>query len=115
MTRNKPSAKEAIYRRALDSISRIEAEMKRIGYWSAEPLPQAAYEFHQAFAQDTMTFVQWLQFILVPRVHQIIEQRGEFPTSSMVGAQAVREFDGDTDAATLVQLLIEFDSLFRGK
>jgi hypothetical protein len=33
----------------------------------------------------------------------------------MVGAQAVREFDGDTDAATLVQLLIEFDSLFRGK
>jgi uncharacterized protein YqcC (DUF446 family) len=61
---------------------------------------------------DTMAFSQWLQFIFVPRVREIIESRGQFPTRSMVGAQAVREFDSDPEASRLVDLLCEFDRLF---
>jgi len=86
--------------------------MKQIGYWSPDPLPEEAYDFHDAFAMDTMAYPQWLQFILVPRVRQIIEEQGTFPTKSMVGAQAVREFDGDEKASRLVTLLGEFDDLF---
>ena len=93
-------------------IGEIELEMKRIGYWSTEPLPQKDYQFHQAFATDTMTFTQWLQFILIPRVHQILDENDVFPASSMVGTQALREFDGDERASKLVNLLIEFDQLF---
>jgi hypothetical protein len=63
---------------------------------------------------DTMTFTQWLQFIFIPRVHQILDENGVFPTSSMVGTQALREFDGDERASKLVNLLIEFDQLFSG-
>jgi uncharacterized protein YqcC (DUF446 family) len=100
------------YTQAEVKISEIEAEMKRIGYWSANPLPEEAYDFHEAFAMDTMAFPQWLQFILVPRVRQIIEEEGAFPPKSMVGAQAVREFDGDENASQLVSLLGEFDDLF---
>lgn len=97
------------------SIDAIEAEMKRIGYWSSDPLQEEAYDFKQAFAMDTMTFPQWLQFILIPRVHQIISEKGDFPTDSMVGVQAMREFDGNADAAHLVSLLGEFDRLFTGR
>ena len=89
--------------------------MKRIGGWSFEPLPEEAYEFHQAFAMDTMAFTQWLQFILIPRVRSIIAQKGDFPSESMVGAQAIREFDGDATASGLVTLLSEFDDLFRSR
>ena len=102
-----------LYSKAGNKISEIEAEMKRIGYWSIDPLPENAYDFREAFAMDTMTFSQWLQFILIPRVRSIIEQRGDFPLESMVGAQAVREFDGDTTATNLVTLLSDFDDLFR--
>jgi uncharacterized protein YqcC (DUF446 family) len=91
----------------------IEAEMKRIGYWSDEPPPEEAYKFQQAFAMDAMAFSQWLQFILIPRVWTIIEQKGDFPSESMVGIQAVREFDGDSNASGLVTRLSEFDDLFR--
>lgn len=93
-------------------IGEIEAEMKRIGYWSTEPLSDEAYRFKQAFAMDTMTFTQWLQFILIPRVHETLNGKGDFPPHSMVGTQAVREFDGDERASRLVQLLNEFDGLF---
>jgi uncharacterized protein YqcC (DUF446 family) len=93
-------------------ISEIELEMKRIGDWRAEPLPEKAFQFHQAFAMDTMTFTQWLQFVFIPRIHQILDGNGVFPTSSMVATQAIREFDGDERASKLVNLLIEFDQLF---
>jgi uncharacterized protein YqcC (DUF446 family) len=95
-------------------IEEIEVEMKRIGYWREGPLPPEAYNFTQAFAMDTMPFASWLQFIFIPRVRSIIAERGQFPARSMVGAQAVREFDGDPNGDRLVGLLSEFDAMFGG-
>lgn len=92
-------------------IDQIEKEMRNIGYWQNQPLRPEQMAFEQAFAMDTMTFTQWLQFIFVPRVHEAIASN-QFPSSSSVGTQAIREFDGDLEAAHLVELLCEFDSLF---
>ena len=94
------------------AIAEIEAEMKIIGYWAAEPLAPEAYDFQEAFAMDTMAYSQWLQFVFVPRVKQIIEDQEEFPSDSMVAVPAIREFDGDPEADHLVELLSEFDALF---
>jgi len=92
-------------------IDRIEAEMRQVGFWREQPLRPEQLEFKKAFAMDTMTFAQWLQFVFVPRVREAIAANS-FPSSSSVGAQAVREFDGDLEAARLVELLSEFDALF---
>ena len=105
--------KPDLYQRAAEMILAIEAEMQHSGYWSDEPLPAEDYRFSLAFAMDTMAFSQWLQFIFIPRVRNIIEERGEFPSRSMVGAQAVRELDADPRSERLVALLNEFDNLFR--
>jgi uncharacterized protein YqcC (DUF446 family) len=93
-------------------LTAIEAEMRRIGLWQRAPLPEAAYTFQEAFAMDTMAFPQWLQFVFIPRVKSIVQARGEFPASSNVGTQAIREFDGYAAAAKLISLLGEFDELF---
>lgn len=80
---------------------RIEAEMRRIGLWQDQPLRPEQTNFKQAFAMDTMAFSQWLQFIFLPRVREAAVSNN-FPRSSSVGAQAVREFDGVTEAEQLV-------------
>jgi uncharacterized protein YqcC (DUF446 family) len=98
---------------AESKLSEIEVEMKRIGYWNPGQLREEAYDFQQAFGMDTMAFSEWLQFVLIPNVRLIIEQKGTFPTESMVGVQAIREFDGDENASGLIKLLSEFDGLFR--
>lgn len=90
-------------------VDAIEVEMRRLGWWRDEPLPAEMYDFTQAFAMDTMPFQYWLQFIFIPRVRDIIASEGDFPGSSQVGAQAVREFDGVYEAESLVGLLSEFD------
>lgn len=93
-------------------IDEIEAEMKRTGFWSAEPLPDEAYRFHQAFAADTMAYPQWLQFIFIPNVRRVLEAKGMLASGSMVGMRAVKEFDGYEDnVLPLVRLLNEFDQL----
>jgi uncharacterized protein YqcC (DUF446 family) len=94
-------------------IAEIEQEMKRIGYWQSEPLRPEQYEFRSAFAMDTMAFSQWLQFIFIPRVKNMVETGEKFPPDSQNGAQAVREFDGDDRAQELVDLLSEFDEIIR--
>lgn len=95
-----------------EAIDRIETELKRIGYWREEPLPPEMYQFTQAFAMDTMPFSYWLQFIFIPRVRSIIEEKGQFPRASMVAAQAVREFDGVPETSELISALSDFDALF---
>ncbi|HEY6306209.1 MAG TPA: YqcC family protein [Candidatus Angelobacter sp.] len=89
----------------------IEAEMRRIGFWQSRPLQPEQMKFTQAFAMDTMAYTQWLQFIFLTRVREAAASN-QFPSSSSVGAQAVREFDGNPDADALVTLLAEFDALF---
>lgn len=93
-------------------IDEIEAEMKRSGLWQSEPLKPEQLNFRQAFAMDTMAFSQWLQFIFVLKVREAIAAN-RFPSSSSVGAQAVREFDTVPNASRLTTLLSEFDALFR--
>lgn len=103
-----------IQQRAAAAADAVEGEMRRIGMWQTEPPPEDAYSFKMAFAMDTMAFSQWLQFIFLPRVREIIEEGGAFPASSSVAAQAAREFDGVPEASGLVELLAAFDALFNG-
>ena len=89
----------------------IEAEMRRLGYWQNQPLRPEQMQFKQAFAMDTMAFTQWLQFVFLPRVREAAATN-QFPSSSRVGTQAIREFDCDPNAGDLTTLLAEFDGLF---
>lgn len=101
-----------LYAQAGAMADRMEAELKRIGMWQQEPLPDEVFEDMGAFGYKTMAFEQWLQFILIPRVRDIIAAQDDFPEESEVGVYAVRAFDGYPDADALVLLLNEFDGLF---
>jgi uncharacterized protein YqcC (DUF446 family) len=102
------------YGRASAFADRIEQELRALQAWQPAPLPAAAYESQQAFFADTMTFYQWLQFVLLDRVRGIVAAREAFPAQSSVGAYAVRELDGIDEAAGLIAALCEFDDFIEG-
>jgi uncharacterized protein YqcC (DUF446 family) len=95
----------------LVKLEQIEREMRQIGLWQKEPLHTEQYDFRAAFAGDTMSFAQWLQFVFIPNVKRAAETTN-FPASSQVAVRAVREFDGMGETSTLIELLSEFDALF---
>lgn len=85
--------------------------MRAIGMWSSQAPSPEQMAFTQAFAMDTMPFSGWLQFVFLPRVHEAVAAN-QFPSSSSVAAQAVREFDTVSNTDRLLTLLSEFDALF---
>lgn len=90
----------------------IEAELKSVGYWQSESLKPEQYKFARPYAADTMAFPQWLQFIFLPRVRDLLGKSDQaFPSGSAIGAYAAREMDGDPRAGRLVELLSAFDAL----
>jgi uncharacterized protein YqcC (DUF446 family) len=94
-------------------LDEIEAEMKRIGLWQSDPLPSEKYEFKAAFGADAMSIDQWLQFVFIPRVREIIATDQPFPPSSSVAPKVLREFDASPyDITELHMRLYEFDRLF---
>lgn len=111
-----------------EKIDAIEKEMKHIGLWRSEPLPESAYDIKEAFGADTMSLAQWIEFILIPRVQEMIRTNGPWPETSEVGTYAAQQYlffrpvgdpqtlvsQGSTDQKEihLVTLLQEFDSLF---
>jgi uncharacterized protein YqcC (DUF446 family) len=99
------------YAQAAALADALEAELKRLNRWGAEPLPPAAFENMGPFGQGTMAFEQWIWFVLLPRLRAIVRERAEFPSPSQLAVYAVRTFDGDTDADQLQNLLYELDRL----
>jgi uncharacterized protein YqcC (DUF446 family) len=97
--------------RVAELIDRIEAEMKRIGFWCKDPPTPEQMSFQRAFAQDTMAYHQWVQFVLLPRAREIAQSHGAFPPKSNTGIQAIREWDGDDRAAELTTMLCDLDRL----
>ena len=81
-----------------------------MGAWRDDPPPASAFASEQAFLADTMTFFQWIQWVLLVRIRDIVEEKSEFPGRSQVGTYGVREFDGYDEASGLVELLCAFDS-----
>jgi uncharacterized protein YqcC (DUF446 family) len=103
------------YQVSADYADRIERELRALNVWQSEPPPATAFESETAFFADTMTFYQWLQFVLLPRVREIVERRGQFPRESSVGAYAVRELDGWDADSGLIEALCDFDGFIERK
>jgi uncharacterized protein YqcC (DUF446 family) len=94
-----------------EKLSEIEAEMRRVGLWQDEPLPREAYDYTLAFARDTMAFHQWLQFVFIPQVIEMVENYAELPKKSEVAITASQALEGWDKGDRLVELLREFDEL----
>ncbi len=106
---------EKIYPEALALAAQIEDELKRMGRWREEPLPAETFENMGAFGSQTMSFEQWIQFVLLKRIRDIVETEDEFPEESNVAAYAVRYFDGDMEVDRLHDLLYALDNLIESQ
>jgi uncharacterized protein YqcC (DUF446 family) len=104
-----------IYSLASLKADEIEVELKRLDRWTANPLPDEAFKNMGAFGSNTMSFEQWLQFVLIPRIRQIVEEKSEFPEGSNLATYAIRYFDGDSDSDSLREVLYNLDELINKK
>ena len=67
-----------------DLLLEIEAELRRLGLWGQQPPPPQALASLTPFCHDTLFFEQWLQWVLLVRLKQVVEHDEECPASSEI-------------------------------
>lgn len=75
-----------------DILMDIEKELRELSLWETEPPPAEALESRQPFAVDTLAFHQWLQFIFIPRMYVLVEERAALPTQCDIAPMAEEYF-----------------------
>ncbi len=90
----------------------LESQLRDMALWS-EYVPDAmALASCEPFAVDTLTFVEWLQFIFLPRMQQLVDAVAQLPTACSIAPMAEEYFRGvSVDSGALLALLASIDKI----
>jgi|TARA_R110002096_G_scaffold194356_3_gene376468 uncharacterized protein YqcC (DUF446 family) len=100
------------YHQLADVLLHIEATMRQQSLWSKQQPEPWRLESIQPFCVDTLSFQQWLQFIFLVKMREIIETGQQLPSCCDIAPMALESFkqlEQQTDG--IVHLLIECDQI----
>ncbi|KGE02547.1 YqcC family protein [Pseudohaliea rubra] len=70
----------------------IEAELRQLQLWEREPPPADALASTQPFCFDTLTLPQWLQFVFLPRMQELVAAEAQLPGDCGIRPMAEEHF-----------------------
>ncbi len=93
----------------------IERELRVLGWWSAAAPDPQALASQEPFCVDTLSFAEWLQWIFLPRMKQLLEAGAPLPSVSGIRPMAEMAYAAQlAEVANLLLLLGAFDLLISG-
>lgn len=96
-------------------LASLEQELRSQGRWDGAPPAAAALCSSVPFAADTLNFDQWLQWIMLPRMRDLLEHRSPLPTDCAVQPMAEAVYGQQDPACTRIVLILgEIDALLSG-
>ena len=81
-----------VYQELTDLLTHVSAGLPSMGLWQTQPPAAEALASTEPFAVDNLSFNQWLQFIFVPRMQQIIASQSPLPESCSIAPMAEEFF-----------------------
>lgn len=94
----------------------IEAQLRQIGQWDRLPPSREALASSQPFCVDTLTLPQWLQFVFLPTLYQMLEEGAELPDRCGIAPMAEEYFRGtELPSDDLLDALLRIDALLTGE
>lgn len=90
----------------------LEVELRRLQWWQSQRPSAQALASTMPFCVDTLSFDQWLQFVFLPTLQQMIELGMALPANCQVAPMA-EEFvrGGSVSADKLLAVLKALDRL----
>lgn len=97
---------------AADCVLAVEQAMRDGRLWHSDVPAPAAMASRTPFCADTLAFTEWLQFIFIPRMRELIEAGGPLPSTSGIAVMAEARLTGDSAAENrVIEVLAAFDRL----
>ncbi|MBI6548932.1 YqcC family protein [Xenorhabdus lircayensis] len=102
-----------IEKQILHKLQLIEATMKMVGVWQNHPPKPEAFESTEPFSIDSMSADEWLQWVLIPRVRALIEQKANLPTAFSIAPYFEEVYKEEIERyLPLLEHLRALDNLF---
>ncbi len=76
-------------------LTQLEAELQTQHRWESEPPDAAALQSRQPFAVDTLDFDQWLQWLFLPRMHDLLVHQLPLPRDCCIRPMAEEVYRAD--------------------
>ena len=97
------------YQQLSDMLKTLEEGLQSEELWLAQTPSDDALRSVEPFAVDTLTFIQWLQFLFLPQIKQICQEAAELPAVCSIAPMAEEYFksiqiNGDTIVSQLTQI-----------
>ena len=101
-----------IHQRIVDVLLELEAELRKHDWWEEQAPPASTLASQQPFCVDQLAFEQWLQWVFLPRMKDIIETSRPLPTQSGIfvyAEECLRHYG--SRSTHLLALIKRFDEL----
>jgi uncharacterized protein YqcC (DUF446 family) len=96
-------------------IDRLEAALRGADRWDDEPPASDLLDTGRPFCFDTLTFEQWVQWHMIPRMRRILDNYETLPESSAILPYAEERAQGPgAERRELLHLIRRFDALITG-
>ncbi len=94
-------------------IQQIEATMQALELYASVRPDDSAFKSCTPFCYDTMSFLEWLQWVMFPKTRELIKRQLPLPTVCEIHPLAEEEFkllEQETEA--LLEEILKLDQLF---
>ena len=85
----------------------IEAQLRQLGLWDKIPPSSQALASTEPFCVDTLTLPQWLQFVFIPTMYQLLEEGAVLPERCGIAPMAEEFFLGNGHGIDELVLALE--------
>lgn len=103
------------YTEAQSLLVNLEQQLRDLGFWQATYPSEDALNSTAPFCCDTLAFEQWLQFIFIPRMQALIDNRAALPSNIAICPMGEEAFKPHgQQAAPLIDVLAQIDFALSG-
>lgn len=97
----------------LQLLESINQEMVRLDIWQSTLPDKDALDSTQPFCCDTLSFAQWLEFVLLPKMTMLIDSQLPLPTEFEILPMAQQSWKNEPkDMSQLLALITQLDAQF---
>jgi uncharacterized protein YqcC (DUF446 family) len=97
----------------IQQIQKIESVMKDLELYASVRPEDSAFVSSAPFCYDTMSLLEWLQWVMFPKTRELIAREMPLPTVCEIHPLAEEEFKLlEQETAVLLEEILRLDHLF---
>lgn len=96
-----------------DLLGQLEQALRVAGRWGEQSPGKQQLASREPFSVDTLTFEEWLQWVFLPKMREILVCAASIP-SALLAPMAEQSFDRSPESLEIIVVLHKIDQVVAG-